>query len=79
MQIKLKILTPEKIIAEKDVDFVSVESHSGSLGFLPGHAPLAASLKKAPLQYIIGDVREKIEIDGGFAKVLPQSVTVFTK
>ena len=79
MQTRLKILTPEKVIVDKPVDHVGLESVSGSLGVLPEHTPLAAMLKKSLVTYTAGGVQESVEIKGGFARILPNSVTVFTE
>ena len=54
-----------------------LETLSGSVGILPGHASLAANLIKSLVQYRIGDSQESIEIKGGLAKVSRDSVTVF--
>ena len=46
---RLEIVTPKKTIKEEGVDFVSMEGTGGSFGILPGHMPLLAELKIAPL------------------------------
>lgn len=77
MQIKLKILSSDKTIFEKDVDFIRMDAVNGSLGILPKHAALAAILKKSSIWAHSDGKKEAIEIDGGFARVLPDAVTVF--
>ena len=78
MQIKLRVIEPEKVLIEKDADEVGLETQEGCLGILPGHVPLAAHLKEGKVTYIRDKITESVKIKGGFARVLPGSVTVFT-
>lgn len=77
MQIKLKVLSAENTLFDKNVDFVIMEAVNGSLGILPKHAPLAAILNKSSIWAHSDGQKEEILIDGGFARVLPDAVTVF--
>jgi F0F1-type ATP synthase epsilon subunit len=77
MRIKLRVLAPEKIIKEDDVDYVKLETDNGSFGVMRGHVPVAARLKKSSIEYIKDNAKGSIEIDGGFARILPDEVTVF--
>ena len=38
-KIHLKIITPEKIIFENDVDSITAQGVNGSFGILPDHIP----------------------------------------
>lgn len=78
MQIKLRVIEPEKVIVEKDADEIGLMTQEGCLGILPGHIPLAVHLKEGEVSYITGKKTERVRIKGGFARVLPDSVTVFT-
>ena len=78
MQIKLRVIEPEKIVLDEDADEVGLMTQSGSLGILPGHIPLAAHLKEGDMTYIKDKTVKTVRIKGGFARVLPDSVTVFT-
>lgn len=42
--IHLKIITPEKIVFEDDVDVVYAQGKDGSFGILPNHIPFMSSL-----------------------------------
>ena len=42
--IHLKIITPEKIVFEDDVDAVYAQGKAGSFGILPNHIPFMSSL-----------------------------------
>ncbi len=77
MPINLKILSPEKVILDKDVDYIGLETVDGSMGVEPGHASLAAKLIKSSVVFQIGSSKETIEINGGFARIEPKCVTLF--
>jgi F-type H+-transporting ATPase subunit epsilon len=77
MQTLLRILAPDKTLVDEPVDFIRLEALNGSLGILPQHAPMAAQLKKSKVLYYVGDKEESVDIDGGFAKVMPSEVVVF--
>ncbi|MEK7376094.1 MAG: hypothetical protein AABZ57_02850 [Candidatus Margulisiibacteriota bacterium] len=78
MRIKLKIIEPEKIVVQEDADEVGLMTREGSLGILQGHVPLAAHLKEGEVTFVKGQKKESVRIKGGFARILPDSVTVFT-
>ena len=78
MQIKLRVIEPEKTVLEAEVSEVELLTQEGSLGILQGHVPVAAHLKDGDVSYIKDQKKESVRIKGGFARVLPDSVTVFT-
>ncbi len=78
MPLDLNIVSPEKVLLQTDADFVRLEAVNGSLGILPGHANMAAKLKRSEVAYDIKGKRDKISIEGGFAKISADKVTVFT-
>ena len=75
---KLDITTPKKCIREDNVDFVSMEGPDGSFGILPGHTPLLAELKIAPLYFQKGQNREFVAVMGGIVKVSSDVITIVT-
>ena len=75
---KLEIVTPRKTITEDNVSFVSMEGTNGSFGVLPGHIPLLAELKIAPLYFMKEQNREFIAVMGGIARVLSDVITIVT-
>ena len=76
--IRNDVIEPEKIVLDEDADEVGLMTQSGSLGILPGHIPLAVHLKEGDMTYIKDKKIKIVSIKGGFARVLPDSVTVFT-
>lgn len=77
-QLHLKIVSPTKIVFEKDVDMVIMRGVLGDLGILPGHEQLTTLLGYGPLKYIIEDEEEEIAVLGGFAEITEKGVTILS-
>lgn len=75
-KLTLEIVTPERRILTDTVDEVVLPGKMGSLGVLPGHAPLLTSLGVGELEYRKGSAKRYLAIAGGFAEVLPTRVIV---
>ena len=76
---RLEIVTPERKVYSEDVEFVVVPGSEGEIGFLPGHSPLASSLKIGVLRITRdGGKPLRIAITGGFVEVMDSRVTVLT-
>lgn len=76
MFIQLQIVTPEREVAEEEVDEVSVPGKDGYFGVLPGHAPLLTELQSGTLAYRQNADKRYLAIHSGFAEVLPDRVIV---
>jgi len=76
---KLEIAGNRKIISEDNVDFVILDSVNGSIGILPGHTPLLAELKIAPMSYDKGGERRHVAVMGGVVRVIHDNVTIITE
>jgi F-type H+-transporting ATPase subunit epsilon len=75
-QIRLDIITPEKVAYSSDVNMVIARTVEGDIGVLPGHAPLIAPLDLWPLRIQTGEEEMRISVCGGFIEVQPEKVTV---
>ncbi len=75
-KIYLKIVSPEKTLAETHVASVSLPGKAGRFTVLKDHAPLISSLVKGEISWQDGKDTAGIHIDGGFAEVLGNRVTV---
>ena len=76
MSLKLRIVSPEKIIFVGDVDSVIVPGMSGEFQILPNHAPLISSLEPGRVVYDCSDGRKELNISGGFAEVQNNNVSL---
>jgi F-type H+-transporting ATPase subunit epsilon len=78
-KIHLEIVTPERQLFSGEVDYVTVPSTRGYLGFLPGHAPLLAELGIGEIGYRIKDGMEYLFCSWGFVEVLPDRVVILAQ
>jgi F-type H+-transporting ATPase subunit epsilon len=76
--IRLLIITPERQVLEQPVDAVVIPAHDGELGVLRNRAPLMCELGIGQLRYTASRRTQRMFIDGGFAQVLDNRVTVLT-
>src|SRR6266478_2424281 len=72
------VVTPEKTWLDELVDFVALPVYDGELGVLPGHTPLIARLGYGELRTKVGESVQRYFVDGGFAQVRYDVVTVLT-
>ncbi len=77
--LKLEFVTPERSIAHEEVDEVGLPGEDGYFGVLPGHAPLLAALRTGEMWYRRGTERKYAFIAGGFAEVLPDTVSILAQ
>ena len=68
--LKLKIVSPEKVFFEGEIESIVVPGTLGRFEVLVGHAPNSSSLKKGSVEYTTLD-GEKTQFDilGGFVEV----------
>jgi F-type H+-transporting ATPase subunit epsilon len=72
------VVTPEKTVLDETVDFVALPLFDGELGVLPGRSPLIGRLGFGELRLSEGDTVRRYFLDGGFAQVRDDVVTVLT-
>ena len=69
-QIKLKIITPERIVLEDIVDQVSLPTSLGEITILPDHIPLIASVASGDIVSCVnGEICFPMAVSGGFLEV----------
>ncbi len=78
-QLRLRVVTPSRQVLEAQVDEVRLPGVLGEIGVLPGHTPLLTSLATGPLTYFARGRGERLVIQGGFAEVQPEAVTVLAR
>jgi len=74
--IKLDIVTAERVVYSGEVDAVIAPGVEGQLGILPHHAPLMTMLQAGELVARKGGQEEIMAISGGFLEVRPDRVIV---
>lgn len=72
------VLTPDGAVLDTDATFVAIPAHDGEIGFLMNRAPLLCKLGVGELRVDAGTTGHRFFIDGGFAQMLDNSLTVLT-
>ena len=72
------VVTPERALLDEPADFVALPLYDGELGVLPGRAPLVGRLGYGELRIQQGGRTKRYFVDGGFAQVRRDVVTVLT-
>jgi F-type H+-transporting ATPase subunit epsilon len=68
-QLKLKIITPERLVLEEMVDQVSLPTTLGEITVLPDHIPLITSLTSGDVVAFINGEHVPMAVVGGFIEI----------
>lgn len=68
-QLKLKIVTPERLILEEMVDQVSLPTTLGEITVLPGHLPLITELASGDIVAQVNGEHVPMAVVGGFVEI----------
>lgn len=78
--IRLEVVTPEKIVVSEDAQIVASPGSLGEFGVLTGHTPFLSTLKTGIIRYTDAEGTEKyVFVSGGFAEALPEKVTILAE
>jgi F-type H+-transporting ATPase subunit epsilon len=76
--LKCVVVTPERALLDEAADFVALPLYDGELGVLPGRAPLIGRLGYGELRIRRAGATQRFFVDGGFAQVRDNVITVLT-
>lgn len=62
-----------------EVDQVVAPGADGEFGVLPKHAPFMSTLKPGALRILEGGTERRIFVNGGFADVTPEGLTILAE
>src|SRR3989338_4008786 len=74
----LKVITPNAIVLDEDVEQIIARSTDGEIGILPDHIPLITPLTNAPFQYWSSGERKVAAVLGGMMEVSKDGVTIIS-
>lgn len=77
-KLKCVVVTPEKTEIDREVDSLVLPLYDGAMGVLSGRAPLIGRLGYGPLELTDGSSTEHYFVDGGFAQVENDVVSILT-
>jgi len=77
----VSVVTPEEAVIERDdASMVVVPAHDGEIGVMRGHAPILLRLGIGALRVeLVGGETLTFYVDGGFAQVVDNRLTVLTE
>ena len=67
--LKLRIIAPDKLVFEGEVESVTLPGTIGSFTVLNNHAPIISSLEKGKIIYKDANGRTEVAVRSGFAEV----------
>lgn len=74
--LRLKIVSPEKIVFDGEVESVLVPGTLGSFEILNDHAPIISSLQPGKVEYATKEGKVQLMVLGGFVEVLKNKVSL---
>jgi F-type H+-transporting ATPase subunit epsilon len=76
----LEVITPEKVLIRQDAASIVLPAGNGSLGILPGHAPLISKVGIGILKVRDTGKKEKLVfVNDGFIMVSLEGVTILVR
>ena len=75
----LSVVTPERAVLEGEVKFVALPAHDGEIGIMRSRAPLLVRLAPGSLRADTDGGLRTLFIDGGFAEMADNRLTVLTE
>jgi F-type H+-transporting ATPase subunit epsilon len=78
-KINLKIITPEKVIVDEEIDAVFSKAVDGEFGVLPDHIPFMTPLDVGITRYIQDNNTEYVSTIGGIFQISGNVATIFSE
>ncbi len=73
---KLRIVSPEKVVYDGEAQSVVVPGTLGSFEILVNHSPIISSLEDGEVSYTVGGEKRTLQITGGFVEVQKNVVSL---
>ena len=77
-----ELVSPERRLAKAKVAMVVVPGAEGDFGVLPGHAPVMSTIRPGAIAIYEAEsntLTRRIFVDGGFAEVTPEGLTILAE
>ncbi len=72
------VVTPERVVLECEARFAALPAHDGELGVLANRAPLVVKLGVGSLRIEAGGETHVFFVDGGFAQMADNHLSILT-
>ena len=76
--IKLKIVTPEKVLIEKPIEALYSRAKDGEFGILPGHISYMTPLEIGVTRFVVDGKTEFVSTIGGLLEVKDNEIIILT-
>ncbi len=77
--VKIEIVSPERLLLSEEVSSVTVPGTDGYFTVLGDHAPLMTTLKPGFVTVVGPQGTQSIYVQGGFAEVSPEGLTILAE
>ncbi|MBM4260605.1 MAG: F0F1 ATP synthase subunit epsilon [Deltaproteobacteria bacterium] len=77
-KIRLRVVTPSRMLLDEEVDEVTGPGELGEFGVLPNHIAFLTNLVPGEMTYLQGGTRHVLSVSGGYAEVLDNVMTVLS-
>ena len=74
--LRLRLVTPERLLLDEEVDEVTAPGTVGEFGVFPDHATFLSSLQPGRLSYKQNGQTQSLAVSDGFAEVVDNLMTV---
>ena len=77
-----ELVSPERLLSSGQVAMVVVPGTEGDFGVLPGHAPMMSTIRPGVIEVYATEgttPSARYEIDGGFAEVTTEGLTILAE
>ena len=75
----LRIIAPDRLFYEGEVEMVEFTTTEGEIGVLPGHIPLTVIISPGVLTIHESDQEKTAALHSGFAQILPQEIVILAE
>jgi len=76
MTLNLRVMAPNRIVFNSEVEEIILSSNTGQIGILPNHAPLLTALDIGVMKLRIGNKWSAVALMGGFAQIDQNQITI---
>lgn len=78
-KLQFALVSPERELFQGEVDQVVVPGSDGEFGVLPRHTPVMSTIKPGALRILNDGAERRIFVNGGFADVTSDGLTVLAE
>lgn len=76
---RLKIITPDRVFYDENVEMVEFNTTEGEIGIYRGHVPMTVIVKPGILTITENDRARNAALHAGFAEILKDQVTILAE